>query len=174
MRQHPPSPHTDFIFAVITMELGLFGACGVILIYALIAARGFKTAVMAPDGFSKLLAAGLTAIFVLQAFVIIGGVTKVIPLTGVTLPFVSFGGSSIVANMILLALLLLVSDRARRPPRSGASPSPRHRGVAGLNRPIVRIYVLVLLCWRRSCTSPRSGPSSTPRSSRRTATTAAR
>ncbi len=111
-----PAPHTDFIFAVITMELGLFGACAVIAIYALIAARGFKTAVMAPDGFSKLLAAGLTAIFALQAFVIIGGVTKAIPLTGVTMPFVSFGGSSVVANMILLALLLLVSDRARRPP----------------------------------------------------------
>jgi cell division protein FtsW (lipid II flippase) len=115
-----PAPHTDFIFAVITMELGLFGACAVIAIYALIAARGFKAAVMAPDGFSKLLATGLTAIFALQAFVIIGGVTKVIPLTGVTLPFVSFGGSSIVANMILLALLLLVSDRARRP-----QPEPR-------------------------------------------------
>jgi len=110
-----PAPHTDFIFAVITMELGLFGACAVIAIYALIAARGFKTAVMAPDGFSKLLAAGLTAIFALQAFVIIGGVTKVIPLTGVTMPFVSFGGSSVVANMILLALLLLVSGRARSP-----------------------------------------------------------
>jgi cell division protein FtsW (lipid II flippase) len=114
-----PAPHTDFIYAVITMELGLFGACAVIAIYALIAARGFKTAVMAPDAFSKLLATGLTAIFALQAFVIIGGVTKVIPLTGVTLPFVSFGGSSIVANMVLLALLLLVSDRARTP-RSGA------------------------------------------------------
>ena len=117
-----PAPHTDFIFAVITMELGLFGACGLILIYALIAARGFKTAMMAPDGFSKLLAAGLTAIFALQAFVIIGGVTKVIPLTGVTLPFVSFGGSSIVANMILLALLLLISDRARRPREDLGSP----------------------------------------------------
>jgi cell division protein FtsW (lipid II flippase) len=114
-----PAPHTDFIYAVITMELGVFGACGVILIYALVAARGFKAAVMAPDGFSKLLAAGLTAIFALQAFVIIGGVTKVIPLTGVTLPFVSFGGSSIVANMVLLALLLLVSDRARRPQPEG-------------------------------------------------------
>ncbi|HEX2127948.1 MAG TPA: FtsW/RodA/SpoVE family cell cycle protein [Solirubrobacterales bacterium] len=115
-----PAPHTDFIYAVITMELGLFGACGVVIVYALIAARGFKTAVMAPDGFSKLLAAGLTAIFALQAFVIIGGVTKVIPLTGVTLPFVSFGGSSIVANMVLLALLLVVSDAARRPrPEAG-------------------------------------------------------
>jgi cell division protein FtsW (lipid II flippase) len=110
-----PAPHTDFIYAVITMELGLFGASAVVLIYALIAARGFKTAVMVPDAFSKLLAAGLTAIFALQAFVIIGGVTKVIPLTGVTLPFVSFGGSSVVANMILLALLLLVSGRARSP-----------------------------------------------------------
>jgi cell division protein FtsW (lipid II flippase) len=86
-----------------------------VLTYALIAARGFKTAVMADDGFSTLLAAGLTAVFVLQAFVIIGGVVRVIPLTGVTLPFVSYGGSSVVANMILLALLLLISDKARRP-----------------------------------------------------------
>ena len=87
---------------------------------------------MALDGFSKSLAAGLTAIFVLQAFVIIGGVTKVIPLTGVTLPFVSFGGSSIVANMILLALLLLVSDRARRPPPERREPdAPDIEGLPG-------------------------------------------
>jgi len=116
-----PAPHTDFIYAVIVSELGLFGACGVILCYALIAARGFKTAIMVPDGFSKLLAAGLTTVFVLQAFVIIGGVTKVIPLTGVTLPFISFGGSSVIANMVLVALLLQISDRARRP-RAGSSP----------------------------------------------------
>jgi cell division protein FtsW (lipid II flippase) len=110
-----PEPHTDFIYAVIVSELGLFGAVGLILIYALIAARGFKTAVMATDGFSKLLATGLTAIFALQAFVIVGGVTKAIPLTGVTLPFVSFGGSSVIANMILIALLLLISNDARKP-----------------------------------------------------------
>jgi cell division protein FtsW (lipid II flippase) len=110
-----PAPHTDFIYAVIVSELGLFGGAAVILIYALIAARGFKTAVMAPDAFSKLLAAGLTAVFALQAFVIVGGVVKLIPLTGVTLPFVSYGGSSVVANMVLLALLLVISDRARRP-----------------------------------------------------------
>ena len=85
-----------------------------ILIYGLIAVRGFKTALIAPDGFSKLLATGLTAVFALQAFVIIGGVTRVIPLTGVTLPFISYGGSSILANFILLALLLLISDKARR------------------------------------------------------------
>jgi cell division protein FtsW (lipid II flippase) len=126
-----PAPHTDFIYAVITMELGLFGGCAVILIYALIAARGFKTAMMAPDGFSKLLATGLTAIFALQAFVIIGGVTKAIPLTGVTLPFVSFGGSSVVANMILLALLLLISDRARRPPRETSVEPGDYEAIIG-------------------------------------------
>ena len=104
---------------MIVAELGLFGACGLIAIYALIGLRGFKAAVMAPDGFSKLLATGLTAVFCLQAFVIIGGVVKLIPLTGVTLPFISFGGSSIVANMILLALLLLVSDKARSGPGQG-------------------------------------------------------
>jgi cell division protein FtsW (lipid II flippase) len=110
-----PAPHTDLIYAVITNELGLAGACALILVYLLVAERGFKAAMLARDSFSKLLAAGLTAVFALQVFVIVGGVTRVIPLTGVTLPFVSYGGSSIVANFVLLALLLLVSDRARRP-----------------------------------------------------------
>ena len=109
-----PAAETDLIYAIIVNELGLFGACAVILTYLLFAARGFKTAVIATDGFSKLLAAGLTAVFALQVFVIVGGVTRVIPLTGVTLPFISFGGSSIVANFVLLALLLIVSDHARR------------------------------------------------------------
>ncbi|MBA3233422.1 MAG: FtsW/RodA/SpoVE family cell cycle protein, partial [Propionibacteriales bacterium] len=86
--------------------------------YLMVAERGFKIAMLAQDSFSKLLATGLTAVFALQVFVIVGGVTKVIPLTGVTLPFVSYGGSSIVANFVLLALLLLVSDRARRPARA--------------------------------------------------------
>jgi len=113
-----PAPHTDLIYAVITNELGLAGACGLLLVYLLLVERGFATAVRAEDSFSKLLATGLTAVFALQVFVIVGGVTKVIPLTGVTLPFVSYGGSSILANFILLALLLLVSDRARRPVRA--------------------------------------------------------
>jgi cell division protein FtsW (lipid II flippase) len=109
-----PAAQTDLIYAVITDELGLVGACGVILIYLLIVERGFKIATLARDSFSKLLATGLTAVFALQVFVIVGGVTKVIPLTGVTLPFISYGGSSILANFVLLALLLMVSDRVRR------------------------------------------------------------
>jgi cell division protein FtsW (lipid II flippase) len=113
-----PAPHTDLIYAVITNELGLAGACGLLLVYLLFIERGFATAVRAQDSFSKLLATGLTAVFALQVFVIVGGVTNVIPLTGVTLPFVSYGGSSILANFMLLALLLLVSDRARRPVRT--------------------------------------------------------
>ena len=110
-----PAPQTDMIYAVIVNDLGLVGGCGVILTYLLIAERGFKIATLATDSFSKLLATGLTAVMALQVFVIIGGVTRVIPLTGVTLPFVSYGGSSIVANFMLLALLLLISNRARQP-----------------------------------------------------------
>jgi cell division protein FtsW (lipid II flippase) len=110
-----PAPQTDMIYAVITDELGLFGATAVLITYLLFVARGLKTAVLARDSFSTLLATGLSAVFALQVFVIVGGVTRVIPLTGVTLPFISYGGASIVANFVLLALLLLVSDRARRP-----------------------------------------------------------
>jgi cell division protein FtsW (lipid II flippase) len=110
-----PAPQTDMIYAVTTAELGLFGACAVLVTYLLFVARGLKTAQLARDSFSTLLATGLSAVFALQVFVIVGGVTRVIPLTGVTLPFISYGGSSIVANFVLLALLLLVSDRARRP-----------------------------------------------------------
>ena len=116
-----PEVQTDFIYALIVNELGLFGGAAVILTYAMIAARGLKIATIASDGFSKLLATGLTAVFALQAFVIIGGVTRVIPLTGVTLPFVSYGGSSVIANMVLLALLLLISDQARRPAPEAAT-----------------------------------------------------
>jgi cell division protein FtsW (lipid II flippase) len=115
-----PVPETDLIYAVIVNELGLVGACGLLLVYLLLIERGFKIAMLAGDSFSKLLATGLTAVFALQVFVIVGGVTRVIPLTGVTLPFVSYGGSSIVANFVLVALLLLVSDRARRPRTAAA------------------------------------------------------
>ena len=140
-----PAPHTDEIYALIVSELGLFGGAALVVVYALIAARGLKTAVMARDGFSKLLAAGLTAVFALQAVVIIGGVVRLIPLTGVTLPFVSFGGSSVIANMILLALLLMISNDARRPAARTRRPAARLGGAAGVNAPIVRLYGLMLL-----------------------------
>jgi len=110
-----PAPQTDLIYSVIVSEVGLVGGCGLLLVYLLLIERGLKVAMISGDSFSKLLASGLTAVFALQVFVIVGGVTRVIPLTGVTLPFVSYGGSSILANFVLVALLLLVSDRARRP-----------------------------------------------------------
>ena len=107
-----PYLNTDFIYSAIAQELGLVGAAGVLLVFMLVVARGMRVALQADDGFSKLLAAGLTFGFALQTFIIVGGVLRVIPLTGITLPFVSYGGSSVVANFILLALLLLVSNRA--------------------------------------------------------------
>jgi cell division protein FtsW (lipid II flippase) len=113
-----PFLETDFIFSAITQELGLAGAAGVILLYLLFAYRGFRISMLAQDGFSKLLAAGLTAAVSVQAFIIIGGVTGLIPLTGITLPFVSYGGSSIVANFVVLALLLMVSERVNRGERA--------------------------------------------------------
>jgi cell division protein FtsW (lipid II flippase) len=110
-----PVADSDSIYAVITNEIGLVGAIGLLLTYLLFIARGLKVATLARDSFSKLLATGLAFIIALQVFVIVGGVTDVIPLTGVTLPFVAYGGSSVVMNFVLLALLLVVSDRARRP-----------------------------------------------------------
>jgi cell division protein FtsW (lipid II flippase) len=110
-----PVPESDMIYAVIVNELGLAGAAALLLTYLLFVARGLKIATLARDSFSKLLATGLSFIVALQVFVIVGGVTRVIPLTGVTLPFVAYGGSSVVMNFVLLALLLVISDRARRP-----------------------------------------------------------
>jgi cell division protein FtsW (lipid II flippase) len=110
-----PVPESDTIYAVITNELGLAGAAALLLVYLLFVARGLKVAALARDSFSKLLATGLAFVVAMQVFVIVGGVTRVIPLTGVTLPFVAYGGSSVVMNFVLLALLLVVSDRARRP-----------------------------------------------------------
>ena len=109
-----PGATTDFIYSVLSQEVGLIGAAGVILLYMIFVLRGIRTALLAQDGFSKLLAAGLTFGFALQTFIIVGGILRIIPLTGITLPFVSYGGSSVVANFVLLAGLLLVSNRANR------------------------------------------------------------
>jgi cell division protein FtsW (lipid II flippase) len=109
-----PFLETDFIYSAIAQELGLAGAAAVVLLYLIFVYRGFTIALRASDGFSKLLAAGLTATLAIQAFIIVGGVSGLIPLTGITLPFVSYGGSSVVANFILLALLLMVSNHVDR------------------------------------------------------------
>ena len=107
-----PYVNTDFIYSALAQELGLIGVAALLLVFMLFVARGMKIALQADDGFSKLLAAGLTFGFALQTFIIVGGVLRIIPLTGITLPFVSYGGSSVVANFLVLAGLLLVSDRA--------------------------------------------------------------
>ncbi|MBA3365400.1 MAG: FtsW/RodA/SpoVE family cell cycle protein [Actinobacteria bacterium] len=107
-----PYLNTDFIYSALAQELGLIGACALLLVYMLFVARGFRIALLTEDGFSKLAAVGLTFTFALQTFIIVGGILRLIPLTGITLPFVSYGGSSVVANFVLLAGLLLISHRA--------------------------------------------------------------
>ena len=113
-RQVIPDLNTDFIYAALAQELGLIGVAALLLLYMAFVLRGFRIALSATDGFSKLLAAGLSFSFAFQTFVIVGGITRVIPLTGITLPFVSYGGSSVVANFLLVAGLLLISNRANR------------------------------------------------------------
>ena len=110
-----PYLRTDFIYSAIAQEIGLVGAAALLLLFMLFVVRGMRVALRAEDGFSKLLAAGLTFGFALQTFIIVGGVLRVVPLTGITLPFVSYGGTSVVANFLLLAGLLLVSNRANTP-----------------------------------------------------------
>jgi cell division protein FtsW (lipid II flippase) len=107
-----PYLNTDFIYSAIAQEVGLVGSAAVLLLVMVFVARGMRIALIAQDGFSKLLATGLTFGLALQTFIIVGGVLRVVPLTGITMPFVSYGGSSILSNFIMLALLLLVSNRA--------------------------------------------------------------
>ncbi len=105
-----PVVETDFIFAAIGEELGLFGTTAVIVSYLLMIGAGLRIALRAEDSFDKLLATGLTTLLGMQAFIIMAGVTRLLPLTGVTLPFVSYGGSSLLGNYVLLALLIRISD----------------------------------------------------------------
>ncbi len=124
-----PNVATDFVFSAVGEELGLVGSVAVVAVILLFCGSGYRVAVQADRPFPKLFAAGLTTIIGIQTFVIIGGVTRVIPLTGVTLPFVSYGGSSLVANFVILALLMRISDDNARPvaPRTAGeatAPSP--------------------------------------------------
>jgi cell division protein FtsW (lipid II flippase) len=109
--QRIPAASTDFIFAAIGEELGLLGTTAVLVAFLLLIGSGLRIALRASHPFEKLLAAGLTLVLGLQTFIIVGGITRVVPLTGITLPFVSYGGSSLVANYILIALLLRISDQ---------------------------------------------------------------
>ncbi|MCX9191979.1 cell division protein [Carbonactinospora thermoautotrophica] len=114
---------SDFIIAAYGEELGLAGLMALLLIYALVVERGFRTAVGCRDPFGKLLAAGFAVILSLQVFVVVGGVTKLIPLTGLTTPFMAAGGSSLVANWAIIGLLLRISDHARRPAPETTPPT---------------------------------------------------
>lgn len=112
-----PAIHTDFIFTAIGEELGLLGTMGVLIVYLLLIFRGYHIALMLPGrfrGFEQLLAMGLTTVLAVQSFVIIGGNLRIIPLTGITLPFLSYGGSSILINFLIIGLLLRISAGARR------------------------------------------------------------
>lgn len=111
--QDIPFSSTDAIFSVVGEELGLLGATALLLAFLLLAVRGFKIALTARDELSTLLAVGLTVTIAFQAFVIVGGLTRLVPLTGITLPFVSYGGSSLLANYLLIGLLLRISDESR-------------------------------------------------------------
>ncbi|MEP6817076.1 MAG: FtsW/RodA/SpoVE family cell cycle protein, partial [Marmoricola sp.] len=111
-----PLSFSDFILPSLGEELGLTGVMAVIVLYGLIVERSLRTALICRDGFGKLIATGLGVVFAIQVFVVIGGVTRLIPLTGLTTPFLSYGGSSLVANWAIIALLLRISDQARRPP----------------------------------------------------------
>ena len=123
-----PEAQNDFIFAAIGEELGLVGATTVLMAYLLLIGAGLRIALRTDRTFDKLLATGLTTIVGVQAFIIVGGVIKVVPLTGITLPFVSYGGSSLLSNYIVLAILLRLSDAsARRLGELPDDPTPRER-----------------------------------------------
>ena len=122
VRNAIPLAETDFIFAAIGEELGLVGASAVLIAFLLMIGVGLRIALRTEVPFERLLATGLTVLIGVQSFIIIAGVLRVLPLTGVTLPFVSYGGSSLIANYVLIALLLRISDDTATRQEAGAGP----------------------------------------------------
>ncbi|MDR2454305.1 MAG: FtsW/RodA/SpoVE family cell cycle protein [Bifidobacteriaceae bacterium] len=142
-----PLVYSDFIFTALGEELGLTGVIAILLVYLVMVERGLRTAIGIRDGFGKLAATGLAFTLAFQLFVVVGGVTRVIPLTGLVTPFLAYGGSALLTNWVVVALLLRISDGARRPPpatseidlaavaQAAAKTSPRGHDSAGPNKP---------------------------------------